>query len=108
MSNPDKIKEKQKGKTNNPNGRPPGIKSRKTREAEAIFDEFGFDPIREALKKLKDVTDPELFINVCLKLAKFRHPEKKAVDHTINPKEMTDSELIEETKALLEEVGDAE
>ena len=105
MSKPDKIKKYQKGKTNNPAGRPVGIVSKKTREVEAIFDEFAFDPIRNALQKLKDVNDPEVYITVCLKLAKFKYPEKKAVEHMINPKELSDKELVEETKALLDEVG---
>lgn len=90
----------------NPNGRPKGSKNKRNQEAIDIFDENNFDPIREALKKLKDVTDPELYINTCLKLAKFKYSERKAVEHTVNPKDMPTREIIQEAKALLNELSE--
>lgn len=88
----------------NPNGRPKGVPNKRSLEARAIFDEHGFDPIREAIVKLKEVTDPELYITTCVKLAKYYYPELKSIDHKFDPTKLDDKELLEETERLLEEV----
>lgn len=88
----------------NPNGRPKGIPNKRSLEARAIFDEHGFDPIREAIVRLKDVQDAELYINTCVKLAKYYYPELKSIDHKFDPTKLSDQELIEETERLMKEV----
>lgn len=93
--------------------KPPGSGMRKGQEtkrkleARSIFDELDFDPIREAVKKLKEVQDPELFISSCIKLAKYHYPELKSIDHKMDPRELTDKELLEETQRLLKEASKA-
>lgn len=103
MTDPVKNKNLQKGKTNNPNGRPKGVPNKRTLEARLIFDELEFDPIRKAITKLKEVQDPELYITSCIKLAKYYYPELKSIDHKIDPSELSDTELLEETERLLRE-----
>ena len=86
----------------NPNGRPVGSVNKRSKEARAIFDEEGFDPIRNAIKKLKEVEDPELYISSCIKLAKYCYSELKSVDHTINPSVIDTEELKAEAARMLE------
>lgn len=106
-----KQQENTKRPSNNPNGRPKGAKNKRTQAAIDLFDELDFCPLRkivDRLKKYGESMDEKLYLDTCAKLAKFKFSELKSVDHTINPKELSDAELIEETKALLEEVKDIE
>lgn len=94
--------------SNNPNGRPKGALNKRTRAAIDLFDELDFCPLKqivERLKKYGETMDEKLYLDTCAKLAKFKFSELKSVDHTVNPRELSNSELIEETKAILSEVG---
>ena len=86
-----------------------GQKTRKSTEASKIFDEKKFDPLEEVIDRLKlhgKGMDDDVFMSACLKLAKFKYAELKSIDHTINPRELTDKELIEETLKLAQELKD--
>jgi hypothetical protein len=97
--------------SNNPNGRPKGSPNKRTEQAIAIFGEFDFCPLEEILEKLKELDklskkNPlflELYLNTCLKLMKFKFPERKAVEHTFDPRSAANDELLETTKMLLAE-----
>jgi hypothetical protein len=94
-----------KGKSGNPNGRPKGLKDKRTRTVEEIAAKFDMDPLeillrfahrdwkglgyksQKIMKTLKDgstvlvdVISPELQQASAMDAARFIHPQKKAVD----------------------------
>jgi hypothetical protein len=87
-------------------GRQKGTPNKRTLEAIDVFDELEFCPLREIIERLKKHgkgMDEKLYLDTCAKLAKFKFAERKAVEHSFDPKELSDSELLEETERLLRE-----
>lgn len=91
-------------------GRQKGTPNKRTLEAIDVFEELEFCPLREIIDRLKKhgkTMDEKLFLDTCGKIAKFKFAERKAVDMTIDPRELADKELLEETERLLREAREA-
>lgn len=108
--NPDKNlvknKKEQKGMTNNPNGRPKGSLNKRTLEALEVFGDFC--PLEKIIEKLKEPVlqeDHELYLNTCLRLMKFKFPERKAVEHGHDLGALSTEELVIEAIDLLKSMG---
>lgn len=89
---------------NKTGGRQKGTPNKRSLSAQAIFDEHEFCPLESALARLKKSghsMDDKLYLDVCIRLMKFKYAELKSVDHTFDPKNATSEELIEQTKKLL-------
>lgn len=87
-------------------GRQKGTPNKRTIEAIEIFNELEFCPLKEVIERLQKhgkSMDEKLFLDTCLRLSKFKFAERKSIDHTVNPADLPDKELIEETKRMLEE-----
>lgn len=83
-------------KGNKTGGRKRGSLNKRSVEAIEIFGEFC--PLEKILEKLKEPSvkaNEELYLGTCLKLMKFKFPERKAVDHR------AEIELIKEEMELL-------
>jgi glycerophosphoryl diester phosphodiesterase len=87
----------QKGQVTNPKGRPKGIRDRRSKEAEAIFAQYGFYPFNEKVllaKKLKErirrnnfeSSDEKIayiseYSDVLKDLIQYALPKLKQIDH---------------------------
>lgn len=119
-----------KGHTNNPGGRPKGVANKKTSQLMETAKRLNCDPFEvlchftngdyKALgyeeKKLivtKDTSyeeytiSPELRQKSAKDASEYLYPKRKAVEHTFNPHEMDDDELIESTKEILKSIKGA-
>ena len=98
----------QKGISGNPNGRPKGSKSIKTKLVEEKLLVLDYDPIRAMVELAKDNETPvAVRAKLASELASFVYPKRKAVEHSGNIgkqdlKEYSDAEL----QAMLDESGD--
>lgn len=66
-------------------GKVKGSLNKKTIEALEIFGDFNFCPLEkilERLEKMEKTMEDELYLNTCLKLMKFKFPERRAVEVT--------------------------
>lgn len=64
-------------------GRVAGTPNKDNLQIVDLFDELEYEPAREVIKILKSgVLDPEVAINAHLKMMKFVHAERKAVEHS--------------------------
>lgn len=85
-------------------GRVAGTPNKSTLVALDVFGDFC--PLGKVLEKLRtEEIDCELYINTCLKLMKFKFPERKSVEHLIDPSTFADEELIKDTIGLLKGLG---
>ena len=110
----DKSQKKQKkqlfkkGVSGNPNGRPKGSKSIKTKLVEEKLAVLDYDPIHAMVELAKgDETPIAVKAKLASELASFVFPKRKAVEHSGNIgkrdlKEYSDAEL----QAMLDESGD--
>jgi hypothetical protein len=95
-----------KGQTNNPNGRPKGVKDKRSLGAEAIAERLGCDPFEvlihfargdaEALGYPEEITrkgkdgresvlpaiTPEMRLQAAKEAAQYLYPKRKAVEHS--------------------------
>ena len=98
----------EKGTSGNPNGRPKGSKSIKTKLVEEKLAALDYDPIRAMVELAKDDETPvAVKAKLASELASFVFPKRKAVEHSGNIgkrdlKEYSDAEL----QAMLDEDGD--
>jgi hypothetical protein len=82
-------------------GRLLGTPNRRTLEALEVFEIHSFCPLEKILTKLNNPEiSNELYLNVCLKLMKFKFPERKAIEYENTP---VDQMQLDE---LLKEAGD--
>lgn len=68
----------QKGKTNNPDGRPKGAKGKATAEAKEVLNSIlfsQFDNVKKALERLQQA-DPKGYLDVMSKLLAYALPRK--------------------------------
>lgn len=93
-----------KSKRTKAGGRTAGTPNKATLVALNVFGDFC--PLEKVLEKLRtEEVDCELYINTCLKLMKFKFPERKSVEHLIDPAILTEEELIKDTIGLLKGLG---
>lgn len=78
-----------KGKTNNPNGRPPGLPDKRNLRVAERAAELGCDPIEflcyvvnANIEKLKEAPDLDQRISAAKELASYIAPKLKAVEHS--------------------------
>lgn len=109
--------------SNNPAGRPKGSLNKRTLDAVAIALELECDPFEvlihfakgdvEALGYKKSIDGkevqigPELRLQAAKEAASYIYPKRKAVEHSFDPKNLGDSELLEKTRKLLEAAENA-
>ena len=64
-------------------GRKAGVPNRATRTAEEIMARLGCDPIEGMVRIAEDTAnDPALRGKMYAELAKYRHPQRRAVEHS--------------------------
>ena len=87
--NTDKSEKKQKdhlfkpGKSGNPNGRPKGSISAKTRMVQTKLEELDYDPIKAMVELAKDEETPvAVKAKLASELAGFVYPKRKAVEYS--------------------------
>lgn len=88
-----------------------GQKTRRSFDAQEIFHKHNFDPLEAVIERLVKhgkTMDEKLFMESCLKVAKFKYAELKSMDLRVNPAELNDKELLEETERLLREARGAQ
>ena len=81
-----------KGRTNNPNGRPPGAKNKVNTELRSLINNFlnaEFKTVKRAFKKL----DPKDQIKAYTDLLNYGLPKLQATSHDINFENMTEEQL---------------
>lgn len=129
MSKVVKNKSLQKGKTNNPNGRPKGVPNKRTQDlielaekhecnpfeilllfAKGDFDALGYEKHQIRITKdggteMELTISPELRQRSAKDACEYLFPKRKAIEHTLNAEAMPDEELIEQTANLLKELG---
>lgn len=84
-----------------------GQKTVRSFTAQLIFEKHDFDPLDAVVERLKKDgkgMDEKLFIESCLKVAKFKYAELKSIDHTVDLKNVSTRELIEEAKNLAKQM----
>lgn len=84
-----------------------GQKTKRSFEAIEIFRKHDFDPLDAVIKRLKEFgahMDEKLYIESCLKVAKFKYAELRSIEHKFDPSELDDSTLLEETKRIVAEI----
>lgn len=85
-------------------GRKAGTPNKRTIEALELFEELEFCPLEKLVERInKPGISDELFTSVCAKLLEFKFPKRKAIDHTINPGDLPDEELVTEARKLIED-----
>lgn len=123
-----KNKSLQKGKTNNPNGRPKGVPNKRTQDLIELAEKHECNPFEilllfakgdyEALgykqyqykqygeNVVEEMTiPPELRQKSAKDACEYLFPKRKAIEHSLNAEAMPDEELIEQTANLLKELG---
>jgi len=103
---PDKSAKKQvdtqfkKGQSGNKNGRPPGIKNKRTLKIEQELLEGDCNPIQGMIRMVKDeATEPSIRAKLFCELASYIYPKRKAIEHT-----GADGDPLEPTKIIVERV----
>lgn len=86
-------------------GRKIGTPNKRTLEALEIFEHSNFCPLTKVIDRLttQNISD-DLFISTCLKLLEFKFPKRKAVEHSLDLINMSDEELVEETRLILSKI----
>jgi len=73
----------EKGKSGNPNGRPKGSISAKTKMVQTKLEELDYDPIKAMVEIAKDTNAPiAVRGKMATELASFVFPKRKAVEHS--------------------------
>lgn len=86
-------------------GRVAGTPNKKSLQALEIFSAHDFCPLENIIQELKNpVVTPEIRLGTNLKLLEFKFPKRKAIEHTLDPSNLNNAELIEETRKVLESI----
>jgi len=73
----------EKGKSGNPNGRPKGSISAKTKMVQTKLEELDYDPIASMVDLARDKETPvAVKAKLACELAGFVYPKRKAVEHS--------------------------
>ena len=89
----------EKGKTNNPNGRPKGKPNKSTLETRQFLNELLAKNQKQIVKDLK-MLEPKDRLNVIEKFMQYTTPKMASVSQTVDFKALTDEQLDEIIKKL--------